>query len=189
MFNILLIVYMSVTSRLSGNGFGSKWGMSYIPEVLFSLPFGIAAAYAVSHIAAFPWVIFSLIVGSVWSYAWMQSGTWPILPWDVEGQRNPDRSSTLKPFVDWAAKKLKIEFDSEAYAWLYAATKGFLIGLPVGGIPLAILWPLGYEIGSHARGRTERFGIDPFVISEGSAGAGAGIAIVIFITIIKLFVG
>lgn len=186
---LFFIITMAILCRLSGNGFGSKWGVSQLPEVLFSLPFGIAASYAVSLFASFPWVIGTFFVGSIWSYAWMQSGTWPILPWDIEGQRNTERSSTLKPFVDWVAKKLNIEFDSEAYAWLYAATKGFLIGLPVGGIPLAILWPLGYEIGSHARGRVERFGIEPFAISEGAAGAGAGIAICVFISIIKLFVG
>ena len=177
---------MGALARLSGNGFGSKWGVSWLPEVLFCLPIGIAFAYAVSLFASFPFVIAALFGATAWSYAWMQSGTWPILPWDVEGERNPERNGTLRPVADWITNKLRVKFDSEAYAWVYAALKGFLIGLPVGGLPLAILWPLGYEIGSHFRGKTEKYGFDAHVISEGAAGLGAGIAVILFVKFIGL---
>lgn len=177
---------MGVLARLAGNGFGAKWGVSWLPEVLFSIPFGVAFAYAVSLFASFPFVIAALFGATAWTYGWMQSGTWPILPWDVEGERNPERNATLRPIADWITKKLNVKFDSEAYAWVYAAVKGFLIGLPVGGLPLAILWPLGYEIGSHFRGKTDKFGFDAHVISEAATGVGAGIAITLFVKLIGL---
>lgn len=182
MLTIFLMAYQGTLSRLSGNGFGKQWNISWLPEVLFALPFGLAFAYSISLVAGFGWTIISFLAAWAWSYGWMQSGTWPILPWDKEGVRDPERSGTLRPVADWIAEKLNVPFDSESYAWIYAALKGFLIGLPVGGIPLAILWPVGYEIGSHADKLP--FKIDETAVAEVAAGVGAGLSIALFLLLV-----
>ncbi|MCZ6898071.1 MAG: hypothetical protein O7D95_05110, partial [Betaproteobacteria bacterium] len=64
-----------------------------------------------------------------------------------------------------------IEHFSKNYARLFMAVKGFLIGLPVGGFTMMILWPLGYEIGNKA---------GKHWLSETLAGAGAGLSIILF---------
>lgn len=175
---MLTVIYMAVMSRLSGNGFGQKWGVSWLPEVLFALPFGIFLAYATDVW----WLVFTAII----SYLAMQSATWTFLKWGSH-EPNTERKSTLKPVVDFIAKRFGYKLGDEGYSWISASVKGFLIGLPVGGLPLMILWPLGYEIGSHAKGRVEKYGIDPHAVSEVCAGIGAGVAIVLFLTIVDLF--
>lgn len=187
--NFLLIAYMAVMSRLSGSGFGAKWGVSWAPEVAFSLPFGIAFGWTLNAFGVgFAWSVLGMLLGSAWSYIFMQSATWPALRWEYDPNPNVTRTATLKPAADWIASKFGKQLGDEAYSWIYMGLKGFLIGLPVGGIPLAILWPLGYEIGSHARGRTEDW-IDPHTVSELSAGAFAGVAIIVFIEFVNLIVG
>jgi hypothetical protein len=57
------------------------------------------------------------------------------------------------------------------YSWYMMAIKGFLIGLPAGGITLAALWPLSYWIGGRFK-RNE--------VSELLSGASAGLSIVVF---------
>lgn len=169
MIELLLVPVLGTLARLSGNGFGSRWGVSWLPEALFALVIGLVCGTVFGPVAG--------ALGSVWSYAFMQSGTWPILPWDKEGVRDPNRSATLRPVSDWIADKLDVEFDSEAYAWIYAALKGFLITLPIGGLGL-IFWPLGYELGSHVKGRVN---LDPTAVAEFSTGVGAGIAALTFL--------
>lgn len=182
----LLPVYMALMSRLSGNGFGKKWSVSWLPELLFSIPFGIALgwallqfghSYCISGIAS--------ILGTATSYAGMQSGTWLFLQWDEYDGGGVGRKSTIKPVVDKIALWFGFKFGSEGYSWVAASVKGFIIGLPVGGLINAILWPLGYEIGSHAKGRVK---IDPHAVSEAVAGIGAGISILIFIKLVALLV-
>lgn len=182
MTTAIIILYMAIMSRLSGNGFGKQWGLSFLPEILFSIPLGAALGYVLTlHYS--PWIsIPAALLASVWSYAWMQSGTWPMLRWVSYDDPNTDRNSTLKPLADWISKLCGWKLGDEGYSWVYAALKGFLIGLPVGGLPLAILWPLGYEIGSHARGRVDKW-IDPHAVSEVMAGAGSGVAIVLFLAV------
>lgn len=178
MFTVI-ILYQAVMSRLSGSGFGSKWGVSWLPEGLFAIPFGVSLSVSLPE----SWGIFAALVGgaaTAWSYIFMQSGTWMFLQWTAH-EPNRMRKSTLKPVVDWIAARFGFEIGDEGYSWIAAGVKGFLIGLPVGGIPLAILWPLGYEIGSHAKGRVEKYGIDPHAIKEICAGIGAGISIVLFL--------
>lgn len=186
MFNFFIIVYQAVMSRLSGNGFGAKWNVSWLPEFLFAIPFGLANAWAVDKFFGFGWAIAALFIATAISYAGMQAGTWPMLRWVSHDDPNKDRSATIKPVADWIAARFGWALGDEGYSWVYAAVKGFLIGLPIGGIPLMILWPLGYEIGSHARGRVS---FDPHAVSEASAGAGAGLSIVLFLLICQAAIG
>lgn len=176
---------MGVLARMAGNGFGSKWNVPWIPEALFTLPIGITASWA-ANIAGlgFGWSLVVLIASWAISYGGMQSATWAMLPWDDEGVRDPNRQSTMRPIVDWVAEKLKFPFDSEKYAWTWGALKGFIITLPIGGILGAGLFPLGYEIGSHAKGRTNKF-IDPHVFAEFFSGVGVGVAIFIFVEVVQ----
>ncbi len=178
-----LILYQGLMSRLAGSGFGAKWNAPYLPEILFSAPFGLALAHVVAPFLGF-WP--SFIIGALaiaWSYAFMQSGTWMFLRWESHDNPNTKRGATLKPIIDFIAGKLGYNLGDEGYSWVAASVKGFLIGLPVGGLPLAVLWPLGYEIGSHAEGRVEKYGIEPHAVSEVAAGLGGAISIVLFLMI------
>jgi len=179
MIYILIVVYMAVTGRMSGGGLGAHllnkrgtvgpdgkdlggiapFNLTWLPEVLFSLPFG--------------WVL-STIVGpwgwlaAVWSYVCMQTSTEP--GFNINYKEN----KTLIPYVNAIAKVLGIKPHTLNYMRLWNAVKGFLIGLPVGGVVLAALWPLGYEIGRRVK-RHE--------VSELLSGAGAGISICIIVAL------
>lgn len=182
----ILLIYMGIMARLSGSGFGDKWGVSWLPELLFAVPFGIAHAWA-WHVFGFDtWVLaVAFVAATGCSYLFMQSGTWLFLQW--EGHNNPTttRSATLKFIVDFIARLFGWKLGDEGYSWVAAGVKGFLIGLPIGCFPLVILWPLSYEIGSHGRGRVEKYGIDPHAITEVLSGLGAALSIAAFVSIIK----
>jgi hypothetical protein len=184
MINLLIIFLMSLLSRASGGGFFAPYlekkgvgkgvmpiNLSFLPELAFA---GVIA------FAVYP--VYGLLISLMcwaWSYLWMQTGHGTVLPWGEKSAAEiKDRSQFLTPAVTFIAKILKIEkFKEDGYSRtinycrLFMAVKGFLIGLPLGGIPLAIMWPLGYEIG--ARLKDHKF-------SELLAGAGAGISIIIF---------
>ena len=173
----LIIPFMAVMSRLSGSGFGQKWNASWIPEMVFAVPFGVALSIALPE----SWGIFVPLCGGVataWSYAFMQSGTWMYLKWTGH-EPNKTKSATLKPVTDWIAARFGYVLGDEGYSWIAAGVKGFLIGLPVGGLPLAVLWPLGYELGTHVKGQHKD------ACKEIFAGAGAGIAIVLFVAFVQ----
>lgn len=175
MASIFLIIVMSFLARLSGSGFGSKWNASWAPEFAFAFAIGLANSHAFfvngsGYIA----IVFSLIVSTAISYLAMQSGTWTFLQWTKDETPNMQRGGTLKPFVDWLAGVFGYKLGDEGYSWIAAGVKGFLIGLPIGGLPLAILWPLGYELGTHMPKKYQD------VCKELFSGAGAGIAILIF---------
>lgn len=137
---MLSAVIMAVLNGWAG---GSLWPAQHLkgfwtnaPELLF------AAGIAYGSYTLFGWI--GLL--GVLSYFPLQSGTWIILPWRTKGVRNLTRGATLKPISDWIAKRFNIEFDTVAYAAIYAAVKGFLITLPIGGAGLVYM-PLSYEIG------------------------------------------
>lgn len=183
---MVFILAMGVLGRLSGNGFGQKLGIAWLPEWLYAIPYGLALAYAANHFGFGGWKILFFMAGTLISYAGMQSATWYFLRWEKHSDPNLTRGGSVKPIVDFIAKLFGWKIGDEGYAWVGAAVKGFIIGLPVGSIITTILWPLGYEIGSHARGRVERFGIkDSHAVSEFLSAAGGGFSIVIFIEIIK----
>lgn len=185
-FAIAFIIFMGVLARLSGNGWGKQWNASWIPELVFTMPFGIAAGHA-AHLfsTSLPYSLAAFIIGWAVSYSGMQSATWYFLRWKTHIDPNTTRGGTLKPLIDWLAAKAGYKLGDEGYSWIAAAVKGFIIGLPVGGVLNAILFPLGYEIGSHAKGRVERFGIDPHAVAEFMSGVGCGISIVIFLAVVN----
>lgn len=100
----------------------------------------------------------------------MQSAPGPALQWGRDPERGMARPRTLSPVVNWISDRLGFTGGDVNYCRLWMAVKGFLIGLPVGGIPLAIMWPLSYEIGNR---------LNSAVVSECLAGAGAGVSILI----------
>lgn len=172
---------MGIMSRLAGDGFGSKWGVPWLPEALFCLPIALAPAYAVySHYGLLEAVI-PFLLSWVISYAGMQSGTWMFLRWESHDDPNTERGSTLKPIMDWIARKLGYKLGQEGFAWIAAAVKGFIIFLPVGGFIGAVMWPLGYELGSHAKGRVEKYGLDPHMFSEFFAGFLGSVVVLLFL--------
>lgn len=182
----LLIPYMAITSRLAGSGFGQKWGAAWLPEALFTYPFGFALGYALAPHIGPNYATLAGVIGWLWSFGFMQSATWMFLRWESHDNPNTKRGGTLKGLTDHIAKVFGYKLGDEGYAWVAAGVKGFLIGLPVGGVALAILWPLGYEIGSHATGRTEKYGIDPHAVSEVAAGVGAALSVALFLALVRL---
>lgn len=190
-----IIAYMALMSRLSGMRWPllDRYQITWLPELFFAFGLGAAPAY-LTHGAVMAWLepyaagwlvslcawlaaIFVFNRAVAWAYIWMQTGHGAILHWGMEPVRDPDRKQFLTPFVDWLSARLGIVKNSTPYCRLFMAVKGFLIGLPVGGVVLAVLWPLAYEIGARLRGKV-RF--DPHALAEVLAGAGAGLAIVIF---------
>lgn len=181
----LFIIYMGVTGRMSGGGFGAKYlPYSWIKELLFALPFGIACSWAVNlHFGYVP-ALFALLIGTAISYLGMRSSTKLLLQW--EGHNGVlNRIPRLKPVVDWLAKHLGYKLGDEGYSWVSAALKGFIIGLPVGGVFSAVFFVLGHEIGSHARGRVDKW-FDPHIVSEVLSGSGAATSIYIFVQLVNL---
>lgn len=162
MIELLIIPIMGILSAWSG---GSLWPSQYlhpkltwIPEAAFALVFG--AAYAAIN----PWLTMPV---SLWCYAWQQSSPAPALHWGDLNHYNPDKKSTLKPFVDaispWHPS-------TRNYCRLYVGVKGILTTLPVGGLG-AIGYPIAYGLKNH----TAR---------EFFAGCSAGLSIYLFLTIL-----
>lgn len=163
-----------------------KWA-TWLPELGFALAFGAAwypiaqgwdidvvSGYVVKgepYLLYIPFEYIFCTLVSLWSYIWMQTATAPGLHWG-KGGYNPDRTSTLKPFVDFISPWHPSTVE---YCRLYMGVKGFLITLPVGGFLGFVLWPLGYETGNRMNNHT---------VSELAAGAGAGLSILIFTAVV-----
>lgn len=174
---LLLPLYTGITSRQSGGGYGAQhlpsW-LTWLPEVFFALPFGLAPAL-VLYPSIGLYAIAVGLCGTAWSYIWMQSATGPALPWGDNPAASMSRPRTLSPVVNWISDRLGFTRGDKNYCRTWMAVKGFLIGLPVGGILLMILWPLGYEIGHRFRNHT---------ISETAAGIGAGLSVLAFLVVL-----
>ena len=203
MMSIFLFLYMILTCRMSGGGLGSHilnkrgavgddgkdlggvmpWNLTWVPEFLFCLPFGVPLSIFIYSLTTNPiYACASLILAAGWSYAWMQSATHPALQWGDDPARGMNRPRTLSPLVNWISDSLGFERGDINYCRTWMAVKGFLIGLPVGGIVLMILWPLAYEGGYRLRGKVS---FDPHAFTELAAGTGAALSILIFIAIIQ----
>jgi len=149
---LIFLVCMGVLGRLSGSGFGKQWGVSWLPEALHSLPYGLAPSLALYPSLAPEqgwWAIAVFIVCAAISYAGFQSGTWMLLRWRSHDDPNTERDSTLKPIIDWVAGLLQFKLGDEGYAWIASGVRGFITTLPVGGLG-AVFFPAGDEIGTHA---------------------------------------
>jgi len=176
-----------------GNDLGGvmPFSLTWAPEVLFALPFAIAPAWA-AH-ALFDTVVIwqgviAVVAGNI-SYWSMQNGHGVVLPWGKpvldpdEYEKTRVRTQGLTPVVNWFARRLDVPIDgpdglrSVQYCRLFMAVKGFTIGFPVGGFPLAILWPTSYEIGER---------VEKHAVSEGLSGLSAAIQLIIFIAVITL---
>lgn len=148
----------------------------------------ITVGFSHYHLGLSLGVILFIVCGFV-TYAGIQSATWMFLRWD-DGDKDPntERSSTTKPFVDWLAEKIGgWKLGDEGYSWTAAGVKGFIASLPFGGLG-CILFPLSYEGGSHAKGRTEKY-FNPHIVSEALSFIGLGIAALLFFGTSMLFNG
>lgn len=167
----IFILTMGFLSYLAGKGTAGQ-----VPEILFSLPFGISLGCAFIDVDVRLAIMLGTI-GIVISYAGMQTGTWYYLRWQKHDNPNLKRGGTLKPLIDWISKRFGWKIGDEGYAWVAAAIKGFIIGLPVGGIPLAIMWPIAHETGTHFKVK------NPVELREFLSGCAAGISILLFLWI------
>lgn len=173
MTTIALIIIMAILARQSGGGLGAQYlprSLTWLPEALFAVPLGYAGAVGMMHMTGsdFPPPL-AFAVASVWSYLWMQTGHGTVLQWGSDpSAATGTRTQTLTPVINWMAKRLGLTVGEVGYCRLFMAVKGFLIGLPAGGLPLAFLWPLAYEIGVRVR-RHE--------VSELLSGAFAGVLV------------
>lgn len=195
----LFIISMGIVGRLAGRG---AWRVNVpaghfvaggfeiktpefsidTPEWIYTSVFGLALGWATGSFWLF-------LLGWLVSYAGMQSGTWSFLRWESHDDPNTERDGTMKGVVDWIAGKFGFKLGDEGYAWIAASVKGFIISLPVGGLLGAVLWPLGYEIGSHAKGRVEKYGIDPHAFSEFFSCALGAVGVLVFAWVVGILVG
>lgn len=156
--------------------FPTYLSLTWLPELAFAVPFGLIGVFGTGS------NLFGVLCVA-WSYIWMQTGHGVVLPWGrpitneaFKKQMLGGRTQTLTPIVDWIAKRVGISTErpdgvySVSYCRLFMAVKGFLIGLPAGGVPLAILWPLAYEIGDR---------VNSHIVKEFLAGMGAATAILL----------
>jgi len=173
MLDLLIIPTMAVLSAWSG---GSLWPSQYLPKNFTMLP---EAAFALC--CAIPYMMLPgawatlLLPVALWCYGWHQSSPAPALHWGDLNHYNPDKKSTLKPFVDWL-NKLGPDYhpSSVNYCRLYIGVKGFLTTLPVGGLG-AIGYPIAYGFKNHT-------------VRELLAGASAGLSAYLFLAIIQWLV-
>lgn len=190
---MILVIYMAFMASMSGGSFPGanrldKYRLTWLPELLFAIPFGVCASLFYTDIVT---VLVALILGTSWSYLFMQAGHGVVLPWGDEAKPgNRARSQTLDKITDPLAKLFKIKKWKEdgysrtvEYCRLFMAVKGFLIAVPTGpgAFVLAVLWPLSYEIGHRLKkfplvigGKT----VDPHMFTELLSGVGAAIAII-----------
>ena len=191
LFFILWFAYWSAESGAS-LPWSSKWQdikdwYSEVPEAIIALSVAGLAAWGwqkitgiVMHIVINPygwvldvtWILMFLgfIISAAIAYAGKQSATWAYLTWTSHTPRSPNRQSTLRPFNDFIGKLFGYRLGDEGYSWIWAATKGFIMTLPLGGTGL-LFHPLGHEAGSHAE---DRLPGDPNMWKE-LAGGGIGI--------------
>ncbi len=170
MMILLFIGWMAFLSRAAGGGWPAPWlkdktGWDGEPELFFGMTFAVI----ILQITGQFWLA---CIVTLWSYAWMETGHGDVLQWG-DGTRGSSSRHPLCFVVDPAAKLLGFKPYDINYCRLFMSVKGFLIGLPVGGLPLAILWPLSYEIGHRVR--------KPDGLDEMLAGASAGISILLFL--------
>lgn len=138
---VVLILWQAIAARAAGGGiFKNLWR---VPEILFALPFGLAA-FALSG----EWWLG--LLGAVWSFLWMETGHGTAFwmgyqPKDAQS----GRKQFLSPVVDAVTRAAGRPLGGVFYCWVFMGLKGFLIALPCGwwAFLLAFLWPAYYQIG------------------------------------------
>ena len=158
---VLLTLWFAYWSAESGaslpwsrkwQGFAS-WG-SQLPEWIIAISVASLAAWGWGEIFSLHILTYVLILALsfVVSLAGKESGTWAYLKWTKDPSPNTERDGTLKGFNDAVGDLFGYSLGDEGYSWIWAATKGLIMTLPIGGFGV-ITHPLGHEIGSHAKGR------------------------------------
>lgn len=195
MIYFLFILLMFWLGAESGASFpwSKKWQQGYgvdlgkLPELVASILLGFIAMQGYQNLGLtadfhIETGIFLAVVAII--YAGIQSATWMFVAWTKDGTPNTARNSDLKPIVDWLAEKCGWKLGDEGYSWVAAAIKGTVITLPMGGLG-GLLFALGYEIGSHARGRVDKW-FNPHIIAEGMSFVGVGIYVLLFLKFTKI---
>lgn len=189
---LILILWFAYWSAESGGSlpWSSTWQdkkgwYSEVPEAIVALSVGFIAAWGWDRLLDIPFLytFVGLVIAVLVAYAGKQSGTWAYLRWQSHKDPNTARTSTLKPFNDFVGKLFGYRLGDEGYSWIWAATKGFIMTLPILGLGI-VFHPLGHELGSHAKGRTK----SPNTWKElAGGGIGIGVPAAIFIfSVIKL---
>ncbi len=186
-FSIAIILAYLNAEAGSSLPWSSAWQdikswFSEIPEALISLIIGTIAVFGYCILAGMSpwWTLLMFPLPSLITYAGQQSATWAYLTWEGHKNPNTDRDSTLKEINDVFAGLLGFKLGDEGYSWVWAATKGFIITLPIGGTGI-ITFPLGHELGSHAKGRLPG---DPNMWKELVSRLGLGLSCILWILII-----
>lgn len=173
----LVVVFQSVMSRMSGGGLLAEKLPKFLPELLFSLSFGVVASRHFSE------PLHAVLIGLAcvaWSYLWMQTGHGTAYhmaanPAAAQGDRKQFLSIVIDPICKLFSQPLGEAF----YCWTFMGLKGALIHLPLGfyAAPAAILWPLAYYIGHRL---VPRFypKIEGTAVAETIAGATSGVLII-----------
>lgn len=197
MIRIIFLILKFILGAESGASFpwSAKWqkktvlghALNQLPELIDAILLAVVAMQGYRHLGldvAFHWEALIFIAVTAIIYAGVQSGTWLFLQW--EGHSNPaiTRGSTTKPVVDRVASWFGWKLGDEGYSWVAATIKGAIITLPMGGLG-GILFALGYEIGSHARGRVDKW-FNPHIIAEGMSFVGIGLYALAFVEVCKL---
>ena len=178
----------------------SKWqdktvlghSLKKIPEIIDALLMTFIAMYGYEHLGlnvAFHYELLISIAVFSTILAGIESATWMFLQWSGTDTPDRDRTSTLKPVVDWIASKFNWSLGDEGYSWVSATLKGTIITLPMGGLG-GILFAFGYEIGSHfSKDKYSKYiSFNPHIISEGLSFAGVGFYAYMFLEFCK-FIG
>lgn len=178
---ILAIIWFGYWSAEAGKSlpWSHRWQVATdsLPEIIIALSVGALFFWA------FPLMGFAgFVLASAVAYGGKQAATWALLRWDTHVHQNPLRKSRWRFIVDPVAVRLGFRVGDEGYAWLWAAWKGFMMTLPIGGTGL-LFHPLGHEIGSHAQGRLRG---DPNMWKE-IAGGGIGYGVPVFLFCLVMF--
>lgn len=197
MLQIIFLVLKFLLGGESGASFSwsSKWQsktvfghtLRQLPESVDALLMTIIAMHGYRILGLdleFHWeALIAALVFAV-TYAGVQSATWLFLQWEGFDDPDTDRKSTTKPLVDRISDRFGWKLGDEGYSWVAATVKGTIITLPMGGLG-GILFAIGYEIGSHAKGRVDKW-FNPHIIAEGMSFVGVAVYALIFIEACKL---
>lgn len=168
----LIIPLMAFLGRACGGGWPApqmrkqlRW--DGLPEFLFGACFGAA------NFIMFGSVIAALIAWG-WAWAFMEIGHTPALQWGNDPIQAQTQKRKLTPIVNFISDKFYYRRGSKWWCRVYMAVKGGLIGLPVLGLPLIVLWPLAYNVNRDRKNGNFCDGLDEML-----TGAFAGVTILL----------